>query len=92
MLADPKLQLTVQDLIAWLETKDADQCYPYFDRKHCMMAQFCQRIGVDYIKAIDAKTLEEQKLRMKFEHIGAGDGFVEDWNFGDALKRARNAL
>lgn len=40
--------LSLPALIAWLEKQPAGAIYCYEDTGHCLAAQYCQHIGVEY--------------------------------------------
>ncbi|MFZ1006848.1 MAG: hypothetical protein WAN65_08435, partial [Candidatus Sulfotelmatobacter sp.] len=50
MLYDPKWKNkadvnSIHELIAWLETKNPDDCYDYCDAGNCLLCQFLKEVG-----------------------------------------------
>jgi hypothetical protein len=83
MLYDPKWEvkadpLSLESLIAWLETKDPASTYDFCDlRGNCLVDQWCRPLGRSYSELPD-----------KIRRIA----YATPWTFGAALKRARAAL
>lgn len=101
MLYDPKWEMspatvdTVQNLIAWLETKDPKGWYNFTNPTNCLLCQYYRENGVD-IKSCNAETMrivgeiERIPLPLHFNYVACGNSETD--TFGDALKRARKIL
>jgi hypothetical protein len=107
MLYDPKWEaptkadpLSLDSLIAWLETQPRDKAYCYDDTGHCLLAQYFQQVygeevgvGGTYYTRPDGTDVD---LPMSFRDIpvggwacGLGRRFKnERRTFGAALERA----
>lgn len=95
MLFDPKWQvkadpLTLQSLIAWLETKPPDEIYCYVDQGRSLAAQYNIEIGRKYAvySLFDPPETDETKFDYALEWISC-DGRQ---TFGATLSRARRQL
>lgn len=90
--ADP---LTLEALIAWLETKPADEVYCYMDLGRCLAAQYNASIGRQYYLNGFADSLNKAK---SITSASPFDWQLEDiarrqpYTFGAALSRARAML
>lgn len=102
MLYDPKWEIetkidiwSLRDLIAWLETKPADEAYCYVESGRCMIAQYLKakgwaepRVDPDYVD--DFSSGERKILPDGWDYVAYGRG--EGATFGAALNRARELL
>jgi hypothetical protein len=70
--------ITLEGLIAWLETQDPEQTYDSSDHTVCMVAQFCKTIGVEPPLVLTGDIADI-----------AFSGKEIPCTFGDALVRAR---
>ena len=41
--------LSLESLIAWLETKDPEEEYNWADYERCLIVQYCEATGADYV-------------------------------------------
>lgn len=100
MLYNPKWERsvwesTLDDLIAWLETKPRDGTYQYTHPNTCMLCQFLKDRGVrlPHVDSYGWGVIEgvHTPLPPYFDSIAMGG----HWSYGAALTRARtyrNAL
>jgi hypothetical protein len=100
MLHDPNKEyaFNLDSLIAWLETKPADETYDYLDGQHCMCAQYFQARGYTRARVTSSrgvysngKDFAQFAVPAVFDKI-ARNGLVNQkpQTFGHALEVARN--
>jgi len=87
--------MSLDSLIAWLESKEPKERYDYMCSINCVLAQYFIAAGYEDIK-ISAGTYAHGfaptdwiELPRGFDDIASGWGPRRDWTFGAALKRAR---
>lgn len=81
--ADP---LTLDALIAWLETKPATRRYCYSDRGHCLAAQYNASIGRKYRVTSLFRPVDNFDFKLEYIAVQVPS------TFGAALARARAML
>lgn len=96
MLYDPKWEkttetkadpLTLDALIAWLETKPAAKTYCYDDHGHCLAAQYNASIGREYsVIPVGHRATVHDEFDYQLEFIAV---WPNEHTFGNALKVAR---
>src|SRR6266478_8741051 len=89
-IADP---LALDDLIAWLETKNPTQCYNFSNPSHCMLAQWVRHLdsgasnvlamNSSYVYQVNGQIVNFQATVFSMVAMTAGS------TFGDALKMAK---
>lgn len=92
MLYDPKWEVktkadpfSLEGLIAWLETKNPDEQYDYWDRSGgCLLGQYVKSLGLKWEYHSDLS----RGLHDKFANVVLYR-IVAPWTFGGALKHAR---
>lgn len=72
---------TLEDFIAWLETKPPNEYYTYPDPAICPCRQYLDSLGVKGLTGI-----------RRLDDLALGNGSGRDWTFGKLLSRARVAL
>lgn len=83
---------TLEGLIAWLETKPADQKYEWDYAESCLLGQWCQFNGLEGIAARDKSLVlgTYENGNEAFAETALGD--LLNCTFGAALTRALAAL
>lgn len=81
----------VNDLIAWLETKDRAQTYPYYNSKKCLISQWLtERTGLaTKVKWGLSFTYTNGVEQYKMSKIEFAVARPKPHTIGDALDRAR---
>ncbi len=84
-------ELSLDGLIAWLETMPPEGEYDWYSIKGCVFCQY-QKAAGKWVKHIEFEYLPES--RYDYHLIGANNtettsGTKADWTFGKALERAR---
>ena len=94
MLFDPKWnrEASLQDFIAWLETKDPNEVYRYDSAPVCALGQYYKSKGLAY-----PITVVECSIAMNADYLTLAliifePGFGGTSTFGRALSRARNLV
>ncbi len=93
--------LSLDSLIAWLETKPADETYDYTRSKKCVLQQYFTAMGLEgvavipYRYSVNRYLINEttHDLPEGWEKIALGPAImykVTPWTFGKALKRAKD--
>lgn len=87
--------LSLENLVAWLETKDPAEHYNFHESNKCVLAQWAESIDpcVDFVigeTSFDYLVNGQMVSLRGFKAI-ANDGNCK-WTFGAALTRARAAL
>lgn len=77
MLYNPNWDNGLLDIIAWLRTKPADQCYDWSNGESCPMAQYLEATG-------------QIENGMPDWYINLT--LTRPWTFGAALQRAESLL
>jgi hypothetical protein len=88
MLYDPKWSKapSLDGFIAWLETKDPNERYDYWNCLTCACGQYASSFSIanpDWIWE-----WKDRHLTTELNMIGRGSGNYEEWTFGAALARA----
>jgi len=77
---------SIENLIAWLETKPADEGYDWTDADNCLLGQWAAANGAHDPREISLNLAEDDT----FYHIALEK--IGDCYFGSALHRARSEL
>ncbi len=93
MLYDPKWEvkpnpLSIEALIAWLETKPADEEYTFLFPDRCLLGQY---LGMELSMKATAASIEDPHSQLGRLYTIASGGASGRHTFGAALKRARHA-
>lgn len=101
MLYDPKWEvevkadpLTLESLIAWLETKPTDEAYDYHNcHGRCLYGQYMASHGIKWKESGASIPGLAPKARDRFcELVYCAVADQGPWTFGAALERARAAV
>jgi len=88
MLYDPRWDhrdvLTIENLIAWLETQDPDTRYWYVNPMDCLVARFLKHMGVSKVALSPDELPPEINRALWIANM-------EHQTYGNALKRLRRA-
>lgn len=98
---EERLNVTLADLIAWLETRDPAEVYDYSDAQDCLLCRYFRDRGYDVTGVdprdlyVDAASVAERRIPLPpgFNDISLCDRpFApagERWTMGEALEFAR---
>src|ERR1700691_1845949 len=87
---------SLENLIAWLETKDPDRHYDYTLPQKCVLAQFAKSLDINaktfgwMSYTVNGQVIDAEPYRQIANGNDAGDKRL--YTFGKALERARAEL
>jgi hypothetical protein len=103
MLYNPRwnpLESSLQDLVSWLETKNPEETYVYYDSENCCLCNFLKSKGVAHPIInrdhwYSHTGTQPVNLPPHFNFIAEGSVFTsldKRWTYGQALARAKKCL